>query len=128
MKTAKELVREIGLAMQPPQGIAIVLTEQPGALKRKDPAYRSGRSPDWLKMKTANAPAVKRAAEEDWGKEKRRMNDPRFSAILRPSSGSRRRSSRSGRSDRLGKVRQARRWTGPAILIYKKCDGTDELL
>ena len=32
MKTAKELVREIGLAVQPPQGVAIVLTEQPGAL------------------------------------------------------------------------------------------------
>jgi bifunctional non-homologous end joining protein LigD len=34
--------------------------------KRKDSAYRSGRSPDWLKMKSANAPAVKRKAEEDW--------------------------------------------------------------
>jgi hypothetical protein len=32
--------------------------------------YRPGRSPDWLKMKNANAPAVKREAEEDWGKEK----------------------------------------------------------
>jgi putative GTP pyrophosphokinase len=31
-------------------------------------AYRSGRSPDWLKMKNADAPAVKREAEEDWGK------------------------------------------------------------
>ena len=40
------------------------------ALKRKDSAYRSGRSPDWLKMKNANAPAVKREAEEDWGKER----------------------------------------------------------
>jgi hypothetical protein len=30
--------------------------------------YRSGRSPDWLKMKNPNAPAVKREAEEDWGK------------------------------------------------------------
>ena len=36
--------------------------------KRKDSAYRSGRSPDWLKMKNANAPAVKREAEEDWGR------------------------------------------------------------
>jgi bifunctional non-homologous end joining protein LigD len=34
--------------------------------KRKDSAYRSGRSPDWLKMKNADAPTVKR--EEDWGK------------------------------------------------------------
>jgi bifunctional non-homologous end joining protein LigD len=38
--------------------------------KRKDSAYRSGRSPDWLKMKNADAPAVKREAEEDWGKGK----------------------------------------------------------
>jgi hypothetical protein len=35
--------------------------------KRKDSAYRSGRSPDWLKMKNVDAPAVKREAEEDWG-------------------------------------------------------------
>jgi hypothetical protein len=32
VKTAKELVREIGLAVQPPRGVAIVLTEQPGVL------------------------------------------------------------------------------------------------
>jgi bifunctional non-homologous end joining protein LigD len=36
--------------------------------KRKNSPYRSGRSPDWLKMKNADAPAVKREAEEDWGK------------------------------------------------------------
>ena len=35
--------------------------------KRKDSPYRSGRSPDWLKMKNPAAPAVKREAEEDWG-------------------------------------------------------------
>jgi bifunctional non-homologous end joining protein LigD len=34
--------------------------------KRKDSAYRSGRSPDWLKMKNPDAPAVTREAEEDW--------------------------------------------------------------
>jgi bifunctional non-homologous end joining protein LigD len=38
--------------------------------KRRDTAYRSGRSPDWLKMKNSNAPAVTREAEEDWGREK----------------------------------------------------------
>jgi bifunctional non-homologous end joining protein LigD len=38
--------------------------------KRKDSTYRSGRSPDWLKMKNADAPAVKREAEESWGKER----------------------------------------------------------
>jgi hypothetical protein len=31
---------------------------------------RSGRSPDWLKMKNANAPAVKREEEEEWDKKK----------------------------------------------------------
>jgi bifunctional non-homologous end joining protein LigD len=36
--------------------------------KRKDSPYRSGRSPDWLKMKNADAPAVKR--EEEWGKKR----------------------------------------------------------
>jgi bifunctional non-homologous end joining protein LigD len=36
--------------------------------KRKDSHYRSGRSPDWIKMKNPNAPAVKREAEEDWGR------------------------------------------------------------
>ena len=36
--------------------------------KCKGSSYRSGRSPDCLKMKNANAPAVKREAEEDWGK------------------------------------------------------------
>jgi bifunctional non-homologous end joining protein LigD len=34
--------------------------------KRKGSPYRSGRSPDWLKMKNPSAPAVKREAEEDW--------------------------------------------------------------
>jgi ATP-dependent DNA ligase len=33
--------------------------------KREDSPYRSGRSPDWLKMKNPDAPAVKREAEED---------------------------------------------------------------
>ena len=36
--------------------------------KQKDSPYRSSRSPDWLKIKNADAPAVKREAEEDWGK------------------------------------------------------------
>jgi hypothetical protein len=36
--------------------------------KRKDSTYRSGRLPDWLKMKNSDAPAAMREAEEDWGK------------------------------------------------------------
>jgi bifunctional non-homologous end joining protein LigD len=35
--------------------------------KRKDSPYRSGRSPDWLKMKNPNAPAVKREAKKGLG-------------------------------------------------------------
>jgi bifunctional non-homologous end joining protein LigD len=37
--------------------------------KRLGSRYRSGRSKDWLKFKNPDAPAVKREAEEDWGKE-----------------------------------------------------------
>jgi hypothetical protein len=36
--------------------------------KRKGSPYRSGRSPDWLKLKNPEAPAVKRETEEEWGK------------------------------------------------------------
>ena len=36
--------------------------------KRRDSCYRSGRSPDWINSKNPNAPAVKREAEEDWGR------------------------------------------------------------
>ena len=35
--------------------------------KRRDLPYNSGRSPNWIKSKNPNAPAVKREAEEDWG-------------------------------------------------------------
>jgi bifunctional non-homologous end joining protein LigD len=36
--------------------------------KRLGSVYRSGRSRDWLKMKNPDAPAVRREAEEDWGR------------------------------------------------------------
>ncbi len=36
--------------------------------KRLGSLYRSGRSPHWVKVKNPKAPAVKREAEEDWGK------------------------------------------------------------
>jgi bifunctional non-homologous end joining protein LigD len=45
--------------------------------KRKGSPYRSGRSPDWLKMKNPAAPAVKREAEEDWGRRESRRRNPR---------------------------------------------------
>ena len=40
--------------------------------KRLGSLYRSGRSPHWVKVKNPKAPAVKREAEEDWGKTKTR--------------------------------------------------------
>src|SRR6516225_7662787 len=40
--------------------------------KKLGSTYRRGRSPLWLKVKNPNAPAVKREAEEDWGKHKAR--------------------------------------------------------
>jgi bifunctional non-homologous end joining protein LigD len=39
--------------------------------KRLGSPYRSGRSKDWLKMKSPDAPAVRREAEEDWGTRRR---------------------------------------------------------
>jgi bifunctional non-homologous end joining protein LigD len=36
--------------------------------KRLGSTYRSGRSPHWVKVKNPKAPAVKREAEEDWGR------------------------------------------------------------
>jgi bifunctional non-homologous end joining protein LigD len=36
--------------------------------KRKGSPYRSGRTPDWLKSKNPASPAVRREAEEDWGR------------------------------------------------------------
>jgi bifunctional non-homologous end joining protein LigD len=36
--------------------------------KRKDSPYRSGRSPDWLKMKNPACEVVRREEEEDWGR------------------------------------------------------------
>jgi bifunctional non-homologous end joining protein LigD len=36
--------------------------------KRRDSPYSSGRSRHWIKSKNPNAPAVKREAEEDWGR------------------------------------------------------------
>jgi ATP-dependent DNA ligase len=36
--------------------------------KRIGSSYRSGRSPHWVKVKNPKAPAVKREAQEDWGR------------------------------------------------------------
>jgi len=55
-------------------GERVRLYSRPGndVSKRLGSRYRSGRSPDWLKMKNPEAPAVKREAEEDWGRGGRR--------------------------------------------------------
>ena len=36
--------------------------------KRVGSTYRSGRSPHWIKVKNPKAPAMKREANEDWGR------------------------------------------------------------
>ena len=36
--------------------------------KRSGSRYVSGRSSDWIKLKNRDSPAVKREAEEDWGR------------------------------------------------------------
>jgi ATP-dependent DNA ligase len=36
--------------------------------KRRGSHYRSGRSTAWVKIKNPDAPAVRREAEEDWGR------------------------------------------------------------
>jgi ATP-dependent DNA ligase len=36
--------------------------------KRVGSPYRSGRSAHWVKVKNPKAPAVRREAEEDWGR------------------------------------------------------------
>jgi hypothetical protein len=41
---------------------------QAGEPKASDGPIGSGRSAHWVKVKNPNAPAVKREAEEDWGK------------------------------------------------------------
>ena len=38
--------------------------------KRLGSRYRSGRTPDWLKFKNPDAPAVRREAEEEWERER----------------------------------------------------------
>jgi bifunctional non-homologous end joining protein LigD len=43
--------------------------------KRLGSTYRSGRSPNWLKIKNPAAPAVKREAEEDWGRSGNRTRE-----------------------------------------------------
>ena len=40
--------------------------------KRLGSLYRSGRSKHWVKTKNPAAPAVRREAEEDWGRGRRR--------------------------------------------------------
>src|SRR5262249_26293409 len=60
--------------------------------KRKNSPYRSGRSPDWLKMKNSDAPAVKREEGEDWAAAaplpahfRRSLRAPSKEALLGPS-------------------------------------------
>jgi len=59
--------------MEHPEGDVVIQNARKLGLegivsKRLGSRYRSGRSPDWLKFKNPAAPAVKREAEEEWGK------------------------------------------------------------
>jgi hypothetical protein len=54
-----QLARDCGLTVFRCEGIVS---------KRLGSRYRSGRSLDWLKFKNPAAPAVRREAEEDWGR------------------------------------------------------------
>ena len=62
--------------MEHPEGDVVIQNARKLGLegivsKRLGSRYRSGRSPDWLKFKNPAAPAVKREAEEEWGKARR---------------------------------------------------------
>ena len=61
--------RRTGFAVSSHSGQTTAALASEGIVsKRKDSAYRSGRSPDWLKMKNPACEAVRREAEEDWGR------------------------------------------------------------
>src|SRR5262245_38095845 len=63
--------RRVERAPHAPRGCRILRRKmglERSVSKRKGSPYRSGRSKDWLKFKNPAAPAVKREAEEDWGK------------------------------------------------------------
>jgi hypothetical protein len=67
--TGRRLLRLAPETLQPcadaslcKMGLEGIVSKRPGS------RYRSGRSPDWLKFKNPEAPAVKREAEEDWAK------------------------------------------------------------
>ena len=56
--------------LEHPEGVVVFQTRLPARLrgivsKRLGSRYRS---PDWLKFKNPEAPAVRREAEEDWGR------------------------------------------------------------
>jgi bifunctional non-homologous end joining protein LigD len=57
--------------------------------KRLGSAYRCGRVDHWLKIKNPAAPAVKREAEEDWGKKRWGARSSYLKCTSRHSSGSR---------------------------------------
>ena len=51
--------------------IAVNIAKLPELLERqpsRGTSYWSGRSAHWVKVKNPKAPAVKREAEEDWGR------------------------------------------------------------
>jgi hypothetical protein len=55
-------------AMQWPSAVAMSTSRPTGPTKTS--TYRSGCSPDWFRSKNPACEAVRREAEEDWGKER----------------------------------------------------------
>src|SRR5262249_31342935 len=67
--------RHAGAALQPVFAHACKLALEGIVSKRKNSAYRSGRSPDWLKMKNSDAPAVKRERRKNGADEPSQVRD-----------------------------------------------------
>jgi hypothetical protein len=77
LKTAKELVREIGLAVQPPRGIAIVLTEQPGAVPNWVAAAGIMEAALTVKFSDKVAELMNTDPNVDWGDMDQGAGEPR---------------------------------------------------
>jgi ATP-dependent DNA ligase len=60
---------EDGLTIPPGLSCACKLGCEGTVSKRLGSTYRSGRSRQWVKVKNPAAPAVRREAEEDWGRQ-----------------------------------------------------------
>jgi hypothetical protein len=77
LKTAKQLVREIGLAVEPPHGVAIVLTEQPGSEPNWVAAASVMEAALTVKFSDKVAELMNTAPNVDWGDLDQGPGEPR---------------------------------------------------